>query len=175
MLGIRTGRLPRGVARCITGTARISGLGLCLIPGAARWRHVRSPSPEVSRISSDPERCRIQYGWFSTRAGLRVDPPTYGWLNEAFRLVARIGRAEFLAAIDIPILLASAGIEQFVEPEAHRRAARLLPNCTLIELPDSKHEPFLEQDAIRNRWFDAIDGFVAQQVAARSGVDHYRP
>jgi lysophospholipase len=174
MLGIRTGRLPRGVARCVTGAARASGLGLCLIPGAARWRHDRSPSPEVSRISSDPERCRVQYGWFSTRDGLRVDPPTYGWLHEAFRLVARIDRAEFLAGIDTPILLASAGIEQFVEPEAHRRAARLLPDCTLIELPDSKHEPFLEQDAIRNRWFDAIDRFVAQQIAARSGGDHYR-
>ena len=70
--------------------------------------------------------------------------------------------------IDTPILLASAGIELFVDPEAHRRAARLLPNCTLIELPDSKHEPFLERDAIRNRWLDAIDRFVAERVAVRS-------
>ncbi len=99
--------------------------------------------------------------------GLRVDPPTYGWLDAAFRLVAKIGRAEFLAGIDTPILLASPGIERFVEPEAHHRAARLLPNCTLIELLDSKHEPFLEQDAIRDRWLDAIDGFVAERVAAR--------
>ena len=109
----------------------------------------------------------MQYGWFSTHAGLRVDPPTYGWLDAAFRLVAKIGRAEFLAGIDTPILLASPGIERFVEPEAHHRAARLLPNCTLIELLDSKHEPFLEQDAIRDRWLDAIDGFVAERVAAR--------
>jgi lysophospholipase len=169
MLGFRTGRLPHGVARCITGAARASGLGLCLIPGAARWRHNRSPSPEASRISSDPERCRVQYGWFSTRDGLRVDPPTYGWLHEAFRLVARIGRAEFLAGIDTPILLASAGIERFVDPEAQCRAARLLPDCTLIELPDSKHEPFLERDVIRDRWLAAIDEFVAQRIAVRNG------
>jgi lysophospholipase len=169
MLGIRTGRLPRKVARCITGAARASGLGLCFLPGAARWRHDRSPSPEGSRISSDPERCRLQYGWFSARTQLRVDPPTYGWLDEALRLVPRIGRAEFLAGIETPILLASAGIESFVDPEAHRRAARLLPNCTLINLPNSKHEPFLEQDAIRNRWLDAIDGFVAKRVAVRGG------
>ncbi len=169
MLGIRTGRLPRRVARCITGAARVSGLGLCFIPGAARWRPTRIPSPEGSRISSDPERCRVQYSWFSARSQLRVDPPTYGWLDSAFRLSTRVSKRQFLAGIDAPILLASAGIELFVDPEAHRRAARLLPNCTLIELPDSKHEPFLEQDAIRDRWFDAIERFVAERVASRSG------
>jgi len=168
MLGIRTGRLPRRVARGITGAARISGLGLCFIPGAARWRPTRIPSPERSRISSDPERCRVQYGWFSAQSKLRVDAPTYGWLDSAFRLATRVSQPHFLSGIDIPILLASAGIELFVDPKAHHRAARLLPNCTLIELPDSKHEPFLEQDAIRNRWLDAIDGFVAERVADRS-------
>jgi lysophospholipase len=169
MLGLRTGRLPLPVARCITTSARASGLGLCFIPGTARWRHDRSPSPEASRISSDPERCRIQHGWFSTRAQLRVDPPTYGWLDAALRLVARIGRAEFLTAVETPTLLASAGIDPFIDPGAHRRAARLMPDCTLIELPDSKHEPFLERDAIRDRWFDAIDRFIAKRVAVPGG------
>jgi lysophospholipase len=168
MLGIRTGRLPPTVARCITAAARVSGLGLCLIPGAYRWRPDRIPSPEVSRISSDPERCRLQYGWFSARAQLRVDEATYGWLDEAFRLVARIGRPEFLVGIHIPILLATAGIESFVEPAAHHRAARLLPDCTLVEFPDSKHEPFLERDAIRDRWLDVIDRFIEERVARRS-------
>jgi lysophospholipase len=165
MLGIRTGRMPRTVARCITGAARASGLGLCFIPGAGRWRPDRIPSPEGSRISSDPERCRLQYGWFSARAHLRVDEPTYGWLDEAFRLVKRIRRAEFLGAISTPILLASAGIESFVEPQAHRRAARLLRDCTLVEFPDSKHEPFLELDPIRDRWLGAIDRFVMDRLA----------
>jgi lysophospholipase len=169
MLGIRTGRMPRTVARCITSAARASGLGLCFIPGAGRWRPDRVPSPEGSRISSDPDRCRLQYGWFSARAQLRVDEPTYGWLDEALRLVRRISRPEFLAGIDTPILLASAGIESFVEPKAHRRAARVLPDCTLVEFPDSKHEPFLEQDAIRDRWLDAIDGFVTKRLANGAG------
>jgi lysophospholipase len=169
MLGIRTGRIPRTVARCITGAARASGLGLCFIPGAGRWRADRIPSPEASRISSDPQRCRLQYGWFSARAQLRVDEPTYGWLDESLRLVKRISRPEFLAELRTPILLASAGIECFVDPEAHRRAARLLPDCTLVEFPDSKHEPFLEQDAIRDRWLDAIDAFVGQRLANGGG------
>ena len=160
MLGIRTGRIPRPVARCIASAARASGLGLCFVPGAGPWRPDRIPSPEISRTSSDPDRCRLQYGWFSARAQLRVDQPTYGWLDASFRLARRISRPEFLREIRTPILLASAGIEAFVDPAAHHRAARLLPDGTLVEFPDSKHEPFLERDPIRNRWLDAIDRFV---------------
>jgi lysophospholipase len=169
MLGIRTGRIPRPVARCITSAARASGLGLCFVPGAGPWRPDRIPSPEFSRTSSDPDRCRLQYGWFSARAQLRVDQPTYGWLDASLRLVRRISRPEFLSGIRAPILVASAGIEAFVDTAAHRRAARLLPDCTLVEFPDSKHEPFLERDPIRNRWLDAIDRFVVERVTSRAG------
>ena len=165
MLGIRTGRIPRPVARCITSAARVSGLGLCFVPGAGPWRPDRIPSPEISRTSSDPDRCRLQYGWFSARAQLRVDQPTYGWLDASLRLARRISQPEFLREIRTPILLASAGIEAFVDPAAHHRAARLLPDGTLVEFPDSKHEPFLERDPIRNRWLDAIDRFVTERVA----------
>jgi len=163
MLGIRTGCLPPALVRCITGAARVSGLGLCFVPGAGRWSPDRIPSPEYSRVSSDPERCRLQYSWFLARAGLRVDEPTYGWLDAALRLAARLARKEFLAGISTPILLASAGVERFLAPESHRRAARLLPDCTLVEFPDSKHEPFLERDAIRDRWFAAVDCFVSER------------
>jgi lysophospholipase len=165
MLAIRTVGLPPAVVRCITGVARISGLGLCFVPGAGRWRPERIPSPERSRTSTDPDRCRVQYSWFMADAALRHDEPTLGWLDAALRLTARITRQQFLAAIDTPILLASAGQETFVSPEAHRRAARLLPDCTLVEFPDSKHEPFLERDAIRQSWLAAIDRFVAERLA----------
>jgi lysophospholipase len=167
MLAIRTGRIPRPVARYITSAARAAGLGLCFVPGAGPWRPDRIPSPEISRTSSDPERCRLQYGWFSARAQLRVDQPTYAWLDASFRLVRRISRPEFLREIRTPILLASAGIEAFVDTAAHHRAAHVLGDCTLIEFPDSKHEPFLEQDPIRNRWLDAISGFVAERLPSK--------
>jgi alpha-beta hydrolase superfamily lysophospholipase len=42
-----------------------------------------------------------------------------------------------------------------------------LPDCTLVEFPDSKHEPFLERDPIRDRWLDAIDRFVAERLARK--------
>ena len=79
-----------------------------------------------------------------------------------------MAKKKFLAGIDTPILLASAGVETFLRPAAHRRAARVLPDCTLVEFPDSKHEPFLERDAIRDRWLTAIDRFIAERLAVTS-------
>jgi lysophospholipase len=168
MLAIRTAGMPPSLVRCIARMARITGLGICFVPGAGAWQPDRIPSPERSRVSNDPERCRLQYDWFLTQAGLRHDEPTWGWLNTALRLARRIGKKEFLCRIDTPILLASAGLETYVLPESHRRAARLLPDCTLIEFPDSKHEPFLERDPIRERWLDAIDRFIAERVLGES-------
>jgi lysophospholipase len=165
MLGIGVGGLPPALMRCITGLVRAAGLGICFVPGASRWRSDRIPTPERSRVSNDPERCRLQYAWFSADTALRVDAPTWGWLDSALRLAARMAKKEFLTGIETPILLASAGVETFLRPEAHRRAARLLPDCTLVEFPDSKHEPFLELDAIRDSWFAAIDHFIAERLA----------
>ncbi|MND02909.1 hypothetical protein D3C83_224820 [compost metagenome] len=52
-----------------------------------------------------------------------------------------------------------------VSSAAARRAAKLLPNCTLIELPQSKHDPFLERDAIRDYWLACLDRFIAERIA----------
>jgi len=164
MLGIRTPGLPAAVTRRLTTVIRAVGLGICFVPGRGQWRFDLMPTPESSRLSSDPERCRIGYSWFAARPALRVDGPTYGWLDTALRLVGRIGRKEFLGAIATPILLGNPGIETFVRPAASRQAARLLPDCTIVDLPDSRHEPFLERDEIRDRWLAAIDGFLAERL-----------
>ena len=165
MLGVPIGRTPPVLLRALTGPARLTGLGICHLPGTIRWRPGRPPpTPERSRISSDAERCRIRHAWVSTHPALRLDQPTYGWLDPALSLIARIGRRRFLAEIATPILLGSAGREQIVAPTAHYRAARLLPDCTLVELTDSKHEPFLERDPIRDRWLDEIDRFLTKRL-----------
>jgi lysophospholipase len=171
MLGLLHGRTPPMLLRALTGPVRLTPLGICRLPGTYRWRPDRPPTPERSRISSDAERCRIRHAWVSTNPALRLDQPTYGWLDPALSLIGRIGKRRFLAGITTPILLGSAGHEHVVAPAAHYRAARLLPDCTLVELPESKHEPFLERDAIRNDWFDRIDRFIsARLLVSRAAI-----
>jgi lysophospholipase len=164
MLGLLKGWTPTTLLRALTGPARLTPLGLCRLPGTYRWRPNSPPTPERSRISSDAERCRIRHAWVSSEPTLRLDQPTYGWLDPALGLIARIGKPSFLAAIKTPILLGSAGREQIVAPAAHRRAARHLPDCTLVELPESKHDPFMERDAIRDQWLERIDRFLTERL-----------
>ncbi len=136
MVGLRTGRVPPTLFRFITRPARAAGLGFCFIPGAHKWRPDHLPSPERSRITTDAERCRLRHAWFSAEPGLRLDQATYGWVDSALGLVARISKPEFLAGIETPILLGRAEREVVVSRKAQRRAAHLLPNCTLVELPE---------------------------------------
>jgi lysophospholipase len=164
MVGLRTGKLPPTLIRVITRPARAAGLGACFIPGAGKWRPDRIPSPEKSRASTDPERCRLRHAWFSAEPALRLDEATYGWVDSALGLVARISKPEFLRAIKTPILLGRPEREVVVSTKAQRRAAGLLPDCTLVELSESKHDPFLERDAIRDYWLSCLDRFIAERV-----------
>lgn len=168
MVGLRTGKLPPSLIRCITGPARAAGLGACFIPGAGKWRADRIPTPERSRASADAERCRLRHAWFSADPALRLDEATYAWVDSALALVARISKPEFLRTIRAPILLGRPGREVVVSKAAQRRAAHLLPDCTLVELAESKHDPFLERDAIRDYWLACLDRFVAERVAKRA-------
>jgi lysophospholipase len=164
MLGLPTGGAPPTLLRALTGPARLTPLKYCRLPGTYRYHPDRPPNPERSRISSDAERCRIRHAWVTSEPALWLDQPTYGWLDPALALIARIGKPRFLAAIRTPILLGSAGCERVVAPAAHRRAAHRLPDCTLFVLPDSKHEPFMETDPIRDAWFDRIEQFLADRL-----------
>lgn len=173
MLGLLNNRVSPTLLRAVTAPVRLSGLGICRLPGTRRWRPDRPPTPDKSRISSDAERCRIRHAWITSEPRLRLDQPTYGWLDPALALVARIGKPRFLSEVTTPILLGSAGREHIVAPAAHHRAARLLPDCTLVELADSKHEPFLERDPIRNAWFERIERFLDDRLPAdRASASH---
>ena len=164
MVGLRTGRVPPTLFRLITGPARAAGLGVCFIPGAHKWRPGQLPSPERNRVTTDAERGALRHAWFTAEPGLRLDQATYGWVDSALALVARISKPEFLTGIRTPILMGRAGREVVVSPAAQRRAAHLLPNCTLVELPESKHDPFLERDTIRDYWLSCLDRFIAERL-----------
>jgi lysophospholipase len=165
MLGVPIGRTPPTLVRAVTGPMRLAGFGICRLPGTYRYHPDRPPTPERSRVSSDAERCRVRHAWVSSNPQLWLDQPTYGWLDPALSLIVRIGRRRFLAAIKTPILLGSAERERVVAPAAHYRAARFLPDCTLVQLPESKHEPFMERDAIRDEWLDRIDRFLTERLS----------
>jgi lysophospholipase len=164
MLGVAAGATPSWVARTVVAWMTLTGLGSWFVPGGGPWRYDPGLVPATSRLSNCPTRCRVLQEWFAVRSDLIVDGATYGWADAAFRVTYRMAEAAFLARIKTPILIGSAGVERFVDPAAHRFAASRLPHATLVDLPHSKHEPFLECDSVRDRWLAAIDDFLDHQI-----------
>ena len=175
MVGLRIGRLPPTLVRVLTVPARAAGLGHRFIPGAREWRPDHVPTPQTSRVTTDAERCRLRHAWFSADPELRLDQATYGWVDSALALVARISRPEFLGAIRTPILIGQPEHELVVSSAAQRRTAMLLPNCRLVELVGSKHDPFLECDTVRDYWFGCLDRFIAECLGELRPTSAPRP
>jgi lysophospholipase len=165
MLGLRIWGLPPALLRCITAPARAAGLEHCLVPGARRWRATRQ-LPEHSHLSRDEERCLQRHAWVAADPSLHVDEPTYGWLDSALALLPRIQNSEFLQGVRAPILIGTPEYDSVVSPEAQLRAADLLPNCTLVELAGSRHDPFLERDCIRDDWLHQIERFLVERLGS---------
>lgn len=164
MLGLNTGNVPRWIARLLARGMTAAGYGDVFVPGAGPWPNAAPRPPDGSRVSSDPLRGTLLDAWFTAHEDLRLDGPTYAWLDAAFALTARTGDGTLLSQVHTPILMGSAGQDLLVDPAAHLRAATLLPNCRLVTFAAAKHELFQETDAIRERWFNAIDGFIAEHI-----------
>lgn len=162
MLDINTGNIPRWVARLMARTATMLGHGDSFVPGSGPWSHVVATN--AAGVSNDQHRSRLLGAWFAAQEDLRLDGPTYAWVDAAFALTERVHDAGFLAHIPTPILIGSAGQDLLVDASAHVRAATLLPNARLMTFAAAKHELFHETDAVRERWLGAVDAFVAEHI-----------
>jgi lysophospholipase len=170
MLALDTARIPWRLARIVAATAVGLRFGHAVVPGTRTWPVEPEASPDRSKTSGDPVRCRVQATWFAERPELRVDGVTFAWLGTALDLCRRFEDERLLAGIATPVLIGSAGIDHFVDPDAHRRAASIIPSCRHAAFPHAKHELFMESDGIRNRWFAEIEGFLADVGCAYSSA-----
>ncbi len=164
MLRIATGNIPYAVASFFAAAGTKLGFGAAFAPGRGPWRN----DPQIaanSVCSHDPLRASLEQAWFVAQPRLRLDGPTYGWVDSAIKLSARLAPPELLRRVDVPVLIGCPGDDAFVDPAAEERAAKILPACTLIHFEGARHELFLEADHIRNAWLEAIDDFLAAQFA----------
>ncbi|MGE3334360.1 MAG: alpha/beta fold hydrolase [Rhodospirillaceae bacterium] len=164
MIQINTGNIPSWAARALAGVMTAIGRGDSFVPGAGAWPNLAPRFGNTNRLSNHPIRGKLVDAWFTAAHELRHDGPTYAWLKDAFALTTRISDAELLSRIHTPILIGSAGQDLLVDPAAHLRAATLLPDAQLVTFEGAKHELFQETDDVRDRWFTAIDSFVAEHL-----------
>lgn len=182
MLDINTSPLPKSLARQMARFARAAGTLENFIPGGFGWvppgaentlqkaRNVLATSIDLdtvtSKLTSDPQRIGVLANWFLRKPELALGDPTYGWIYHTLRSVDILSQEDYLAAIKTPVLMSISGRERVVLKAASERAARLLPNCKRLDIPEARHEIWMERDELRNRWMKALDDFLALTGAA---------
>jgi lysophospholipase len=159
MLAISTRGRPAPLVRLVTALQNLAGRSDAFAWGMA----ARDPF----RVTFDAQLCTSDRARFArTQEFLKANPPlrlagpTWGWLEAAYRSMARVMASGFAEAIQTPVLICGAGRDRIVRVEAERDLACRLPQGTYLELADSEHEILMERDPIRARFWSAFDGFV---------------
>lgn len=158
MVGIQAlQHLPLPAAQALSSFFN-SSFGDSFVWGGHEWSSI-SPKNQKGHLllSSDPVRGRLQPQWFDHDPDLQVGDVTFGWVHAAVCSCAKLQKAEYLEAIQVPCLLGLAGKELLVDNNQIQRAARYISQARLLELPDSLHEILMERDPIRNAFLDAFD------------------
>ena len=161
MIGINSAPLAPALGRfiaqslCMLGWSRVpvwrSGVGK---PLDGRRREI---------LTACPDRYADEYWWYEQRPGYLLGSPTWGWLNAAYRSIARL-TPDRLRQVQSPILLLGTNRDRLVSAAAIRWASRLLPHAELFMYPDAGHELLREIDAVRLDALARIDAFLDEHA-----------
>ena len=159
MLGISTRGRPAPLVRLVTALQDLAGQSDNFAWGMAK-RDPLLATFDRQLCTSDRARFARTQEILKSDPSLRLAGPTWGWIEAAYRSMARVMAPGFAESVQTPVLICGAGRDRIVRVEAEREFARRLPHGTYLELADSEHEILMESDSIRARFWQAFDGFV---------------
>lgn len=133
-------------------------------PARAAWKEGERPASSASRqqlLTADVSRYADEAWWYEHHPAIRLGPPSWGWLAQAFAGTRALAADPRLDALATPTLLLVADADGLVDPRAARRIAARLPHGELIRFGrESAHEILREADPVRDRALAAIDAFL---------------
>lgn len=159
MLGLSTGQVPLAAARALAGGLTALGLG----QGLAVARTPDEPF-ESNVLTHDATRYRRNNDQVLAHPELAVGPPTWAWLDFAFRATGVLQHGPGVPAISIPVSIVAAGDERVVDNAATERVAARLKDGRLTVIPGAFHELMQETDEIQVQFWRAFDA-LADRVA----------
>jgi lysophospholipase len=117
---------------------------------------------ETAATTSGPrfERNRTE----SLAADLALGGVTIKWLRETLKTTRYLARKPTARNLATPILMFQAGQDTFVKPGGQDRFCAAAPSCTLIKVPESRHEVFNETDSIRLPFWEQAAAFYESQL-----------
>jgi len=164
MLGVRTGKVARPVARTLASLNVITGRGGRYTLGQAGKPFDDTFDGNV--LTHDEARFNRHKAQIAANPELALGNATWGWLDFALRATAFLAKPERLRGVTIPVVIVSAEQDKLVDNAAQQAATRNLPQGRFISVPGAYHEILMETDHMRNifmRALDALTGKVAPQ------------
>lgn len=159
MFNISTNSLPRPVARQIAKFAKAGNYMDKYVPGGADRPEAGDPFANNPK-TSDPVRFEVMQEIYRNKPELRTSSPTYGWVYHSFESIDILSNEAYLKEIKTPVLLEISGKELIVDKTAAEKAAPFLPNCTRVDIPDARHEIWMERDELRGPWLAKVASFI---------------
>ena len=163
MLAVNSAPLPPALGRL---AARCMG---ALSPDMPVWgeRGALAQNGRVrqANLTHCDERFADEAWWKDREPDFHLGPPSWGWLQAAFRSTSSHDEAA-LRRVQVPVLLLGAERDRLVDPRAIRRAARLLPKAELQMFDRSAHEILRETDEVRLEALARIDSFLDEHAPA---------
>jgi lysophospholipase len=162
MLGLRS---PVGawIGGRVAATMRRAG-----DPARPAWKNHERPGGlgRQQLLTADAARYADEDWWLAAHPELRLGPPSWAWLDEAFTATARLRADPKLARLQTPVLMLVAEHDRLVDARAAAQVAARLPSATLVRFgKDAAHELLREADPVRGRAMSAIDDFLARHAA----------
>lgn len=143
MLGIKTGAVPRPLARLLAWSMCGLGRGGASVPAPSG----PDPAPFESNIlTHDRARYERNLALVAAAPDLALGPPTWGWLKFAFQATDRLAKGAGTAAISTPVAVLVAGEDALVDNDAALRTAARLPKGRTLVIAGAHHELFQETD-----------------------------
>ncbi|TIT20169.1 MAG: alpha/beta hydrolase [Mesorhizobium sp.] len=137
----------------------------CLL-GLGRLYAAWGPRPKesvpfaINKLTSDPARYRRNTLIYETYPQLALGGPTIRWLKAATEASLIVSDPDFMAKIQVPLLMIAAGADQVVSTRAVEAYARHLRVGSLVMIDGARHEILQEADLYREQLLAAFDAFI---------------
>ena len=131
------------------------------------WKWTDTPEEQARRLARlTVARGAEQDGrWWEADPALKLGPPSWGWIAEAFRSGAALERDARLAAVAVPTLFLIPDHDRLVDPAAARLVAARMRAAEVVRFgPEAGHEVLREGAEVRGRAFAAIDDFLDRKA-----------
>ncbi len=150
--------VPRSAVGSVVASFRAVGKGGDYIPGGGPWSADKHDF-KSNRKTSDAERHRRFVELYQNKTDIQLGDFTVDWVGNSMSSLKRVNRKATLKKIITPTHISICGKDKLVSVSAQKRAVKHLFNAASDYYPKSKHEIWIERDAIRSPWLENVKRF----------------